>query len=72
MGFFVGGGGGPAQGGVVALAVVEDFDVVEHGVGQLRAGGPFLRSRSSTCILPQKDSIIALSYPSPMVPSAAG
>jgi hypothetical protein len=48
---------------------MEDLRVLEDLVGQFDASVPFLRSRSSVCILDQKDSIIALSKASPTVPS---
>lgn len=55
--------------GMATLPVVEDPEVLEDLVDQLGPGFHFLRSRNSVCIFDQNDSIIALSYPSPTVPS---
>jgi hypothetical protein len=54
-------GGEHPEGAVAALAVVEDLDVFEDGVGEFEAGAPAFAVSSSVCILPQKASIIALS-----------
>ena len=50
-----------AEGGVAPLAVVENLQVIEDRIGQLDAGFPSFRLSSSVCILPQNDSMTALS-----------
>lgn len=54
-------GGSHLQRAVAALAVVEDFDVLEDRVGELTRVRHRRLSRSSTCILAQNDSTTALS-----------
>ncbi len=44
---------------------------LEGGVGKFVSCLPFFRVEQSSCILPQKDSIMALSYKSPTVPMEA-
>ena len=46
---------------VAALADAKDLEGLEDRIGQLDAGPPGLRSRSSTCTRLQNDSIIAVS-----------
>ena len=61
--------GAHSQGGVASLPDVEDFEVFEDSVGQhLMRVRHRRRSRSSTCIRAQKDSINALSKQSPTDP----
>ncbi len=43
------------------LTVVKDLQILEDSVRQFNPGTPPFRFRSSVCILPQKDSIVALS-----------
>jgi hypothetical protein len=54
-------GGQHAKRGVSALPVVEDLQVAEDLGGSSTRVFQRLRSRSSTCIRAQNDSIIALS-----------
>ena len=46
---------------VSVLAIVEDLEVLEHGIGQFDPRFPSFPVKSSVCILPQNDSITALS-----------
>lgn len=50
-----------AEGGVPALTVVEDLEVLEDRVGRLDPGAPAMASSSSVCIRTQNDAIITLS-----------
>ena len=47
--------------GCDGVAVVPDLEVLEDRVGELEAGVPPSRSRSSICMRDQNDSIMELS-----------
>lgn len=55
-----------AQGGVPALSVVEDFQVLKERGGQLQPGPPPSAVEQFDLDRAQKDSILALSTQSPM------
>jgi hypothetical protein len=65
---FVFDGGEHAERGVPAAAVAEDLQVLEQGVGELKAGAPALPVEQLGLHPAQNDSIIALSQQSPIDP----